>query len=123
MEKDLALFGIRKRSPTGRKSWCRACEAAQQRGRYRDRLAAGLCIDCGTRARLYARVLCSLCLESRAEQRAARKASGRCYKCGADAQRGRAHCSACLAKFWVRFLAKKRGVTESEYSALLEGQG
>ena len=24
---------------------------------------------------------------------------------------------------WVRFLAKNRGITEAEYSALLEGQG
>ena len=122
-EKTLTFFGIRRRSPTGRRSWCRSCEAAQQRARYHDRLAAGLCIDCGQRPIVCAKVLCTQCLAERAEQRAARKASGRCYKCGADVQAGRAHCGSCLARFWVRFLAKKRGITEAEYSALLAQQG
>lgn len=121
--KPLDSFGVRKRSPSGRKSWCRACEAARQHGRYRERLAAGLCIGCGHHARLDDKVLCASCLQGRTVQRAVRKATGRCYKCRGQTQGVRAHCESCLAKMWVRFLAQKRGITETEYSALLEGQG
>lgn len=39
LAKPLDGFGVRKRSPLGRKSWCRACEAARAVERYRERAA------------------------------------------------------------------------------------
>jgi hypothetical protein len=33
--KGLEAFGARRHGPTGRKSWCRDCEASAQRERYR----------------------------------------------------------------------------------------
>jgi hypothetical protein len=72
-DKPVQGFGVRKRSPTGRKSWCRACEAALQMERYRARAARGLCIDCGDP--VWGAVVCAPCRDRRAAVRAHRRAS------------------------------------------------
>lgn len=120
--KPLDGFGLRKRSPSGRKSWCRTCEAARQQQRYHERLAAGLCVECGCFSTPEMSALCASCLDRRARHRAARKASGRCTACGMSARSGRTLCAACVALAWARRLAKRRGITEASYRALLERQ-
>jgi recombination endonuclease VII len=120
--KPLDGFGVRKRSPTGRKSWCRACESQRQQERYHERLAAGRCVECGRQSTLDMSSLCTSCLERRARHRVTRKASGRCAACGGRALTGRTLCQACVALAWARRLAKRRGITEASYHALLERQ-
>jgi len=66
-------FGVRRRSPTGRKSWCRSCEAALQMERYHTRAARGLCIDCSRPA--FGAIVCGPCRDRRAAGRALRRAS------------------------------------------------
>jgi hypothetical protein len=121
--KPLDGFGVRKRSPTGRKSWCRRCEAARQVQRCRERRTAGLCVACGHRSKAEGRTLCTECLAGRATRRAFRRAAGRCAGCAAVALAGRTHCGSCLTKAWIHRLTKRRGISEPEYLARLERQG
>lgn len=120
--KPLDGFGRRKRSPSGRKSWCRACESSRQQQRYRERRLANVCIDCGRMTVSASHVLCVGCRARRAQALAARRASGKCITCGHAAQSGRSRCAACIARERFHHLSCRRGVSQSEYTSMLARQ-
>jgi hypothetical protein len=120
LEKAVDAFGLRKRSPSGRKSWCRACEAVGQRHRYRSRLTVAVCIQCGRQAAVAGTVLCGACTARRAQQRLNRKAAGVC-DCGAPVLPGLASCARCLEVRRVRELAQN-GLSTEDYQKLLTRQ-
>lgn len=122
LEKPLEGFGVRRRSPSGRKSWCRACEAHRQQERYRHRFASGVCIDCGRAFARKSKVLCQPCSERRESRRASRRAAGICRACPSPALPGGSRRRACQATERANHLARRRGVTRDEYSALFSRQ-
>jgi hypothetical protein len=69
--KGLEAFGARRHGPTGRKSWCRDCEASAQRERYRHLVDRRVCVDCRTATP--GGVVCPPCAVRRAEGRCGRR--------------------------------------------------
>ena len=120
--KPLDAFGVRKRSPSGRKSWCRSCEATRQQERYRDRAATGACVECGGHRLPCHRAICELCRARRSRGRAARLATGACESCGFPARNGRSTWQPCSERAQARHLAQRRGVTKTAYSQILAQQ-
>jgi hypothetical protein len=121
-EKPLTAFGLRKHSPTGRKSWCRACESAGQQQRFERRSAAGLCRTCGKAPRLERRLFCAACLDGQAKRREAWRRAGRCAACGGAAA-GRAKCQACLIRTKATHLAARTGIAATQCAQVLLHQG
>ena len=120
--KPLDAFGLRRRSPSGRKSWCRRCEAMRQNDRHRERSAVGLCRDCGLAPKSSSTVCCTGCLNRRAARRAARRQSGLCAACGAPAIEGRSQCRSCVARGRVKQLVVRTGMSEKEFADMLADQ-
>lgn len=120
-EKPLESFGVRKRSPSGRKSWCRECESAGQQQRYQRRVVAHVCIQCGRQESVGGSVLCAGCAARRAQWRARLRAAGVC-KCGESVLRGRSRCSNCLARERRRYLVNDSGLCDRDYLHLMEMQ-
>ena len=120
--KPLDAFGRRKRSPSGRKSWCRRCEALRQQQLYLRRRSSGVCTDCGKHAVIGPRSICSACRAWRATARAARRDSGRCVNCGNPKLSGNSRCAACISRDRHRRLIQLRGVSETAYATILAQQ-
>lgn len=120
--KPLDAFGVRKRSPSGRKSWCRRCESERQQERHRERVAVGLCRECGRAPRVEPAVFCAGCLSRQAVKRAARRQAGRCAGCGSQASDGRARCRSCLASARVTHLVSRVGLSQMTYLEMLGSQ-
>jgi hypothetical protein len=120
--KPLDAFGVRRRSPSGRKSWCRGCESARQQERYRERQSLGVGSDCGRNAVAASHTLCAGCRERRATGRTSRRLSGKCITCGGVALGDRSRCDACIGRERLRHLALRRGITGSEYAVMLACQ-
>ncbi|HET8645383.1 MAG TPA: hypothetical protein VFO85_07835 [Vicinamibacteria bacterium] len=70
--KPLDRFGVRRRSPSGRKSWCKACEAAAQQKRYGERVAERRCVRCAREAAA-GLVVCRECCAKDTRSRATRR--------------------------------------------------
>jgi recombination endonuclease VII len=121
-DKLLVAFGVRKRSPSGRKSWCRACESLRQQERHRERTAVGLCRECGRAPRAEPALFCVGCLDRQAAKRVTRRQSGLCAACGAHAIEGRSRCHACLANARVTHLRSRAGLSQADYVGMLASQ-
>jgi recombination endonuclease VII len=119
-DQPLHAFGVRKRSPSGHKSWCRVCEAAGQRQRYRQRVTSSVCVRCGKSASA-GLVVCTECRVVEARSRSIRKAAGVC-SCGALALAGRARCADCRARDRRRHLEQRSGLSARDYRHLLTTQ-
>jgi hypothetical protein len=122
-EKRLSAFGLRKHSPSGRKSWCRACESAGQQARFERRSAAGLCRTCGKAPKVDQRLFCAACLTSQAKQRDARRRAGRCAACGQPVAEGHARCEHCLILARATQLAARTGLAATHFAQVLRHQG
>ncbi|HEY3119685.1 MAG TPA: endonuclease domain-containing protein, partial [Vicinamibacteria bacterium] len=90
--------------------------------RYRDRAAAGLCIECGRQRVAPGRAVCTECRRRRASGRANRRRAGKCDGCGNCALPDASRCADCLARGRARQLVERRGISEAQYSAMLARQ-
>jgi Recombination endonuclease VII len=90
--------------------------------RYRDRAAAGLCIECGRRRVGPGRAVCTECRKRRALGRANRRRAGKCDGCGNLALIGVSRCADCLVRGRARQLVERRGISEGQYAEMLARQ-
>ncbi len=102
----------------------RRVDRERSRRRREARLAAGICIRCGTRPPGQGRSMCEPCREDRRQakraRRAERRAAGLCVKCAAPAPGGATYCSSCAGDRTARRQRNPEAAREADRRRYIE---
>lgn len=95
LRRRVSLLGLGLFYPGVRRDWKRK---ARQWTRRDERVAAGLCRDCGKEPLEGCHTRCRGCLEKHRFARSDRRSLGLCYDCGSPPETGKTRCFACCQR-------------------------